>query len=193
MVGLYGNFATAAYGVANRLLIIALIPSFGLGNTAATLVGQNLGALKSDRAEKSAWWISAYAAGYIAVMAVLLYVLAAPLVAVFDSTPQVVMMGAECLRVVAPSLVILAVGVVLARGFDGAGNTVPAMAVNLITLWGMEAPIALVLAGGLAVSGLAWSGIGLTGVWWGRSIANLANGVLFTIWFRLGRWKKQQV
>jgi len=185
LVGLYGTFATAGYGVANRLLLIALIPNFGLGNAAGTLVGQNLGARKPERAEQSAWWVSAYAAGYMAVVAALLLAFARPLVALFDPTPQVVAFGSQCLRVVAPSLVASGVGVVLARGFDGAGNTVPAMAINLLSLWGIEVPLAFGLS--------RWLGMGILGVWWGRAIANLLNGLLFALWFRRGRWKYKEV
>jgi Na+-driven multidrug efflux pump len=76
-------------------------------------------------------------------------------------------------------------GVVLARGFDGAGNTVPAMSINLLTLWGMELPVAIGLS--------QWLGFGVNGVWWGRAVANLANGLLFAIWFRRGKWKEREV
>jgi len=86
---------------------------------------------------------------------------------------------------VAPSLIFSAVGVVLARAFDGAGNTVPAMFVNLLTLWGMETPLSYGLAQG--------TGLGISGVWVGRALANLANGLFFAFWFRLGRWKKKEV
>jgi putative MATE family efflux protein len=185
LVGLYGTFATAGYGVAGRLLLIALIPGFGLGNAAGTLVGQNLGARKPGRAERSAWWVAAYTAGYMVVVATLLFVFARPLIALFDPTPQVVDIGVGCLHVVSYSLIASAAGVVLARGFDGAGNTTPAMVVNLLTLWGMEVPFAYGLA--------RWLGLGVTGVWWGRAIANLANGLLFAVWFRLGRWKRKEV
>jgi putative MATE family efflux protein len=185
LVGLYGTFATAGYGVANRMLLIALIPGFGLGNAAGTLVGQNLGARQPDRAEQSAWWVSVYTAGYMAAVAAGLFAFAHPLIEFFDPTPQVVAFGTECLRVVAWSLVASAVGIVLARGFDGAGNTVPAMAINLITLWGMEIPVAYGLS--------RWLGLGVAGVWWGRAVANLANGSLFAFWFRRGGWKQKDV
>ena len=76
-------------------------------------------------------------------------------------------------------------GIVLARSFDGAGDTVPPMAVNLLTLCSLEAPL---------VYGLArWTNLGISGVWAGRAIANLANGLLFVAWFRLGRWKRKKV
>jgi putative MATE family efflux protein len=185
MVGLYGTFATAAYGVANRLLLVALIPCFGLGNSAGTLVGQNLGAEQPKRAEQSAWWVSAYSAGYVAVVAAVLTIFAPQLIAVFDPTPQVVAIGAECLRVIAWTMIASSVGVVLARGFDGAGNTVPAMAINLVTLWGLEVPVALGLSRLL--------GMGIAGVWWGRVVANLANGLLFAFWFLRGKWKERVV
>ncbi len=185
LVGLYGTCATAGYGVANRMLLIAFIPSFGLGNAAGTLVGQNLGARKPEQAERNAWWVSAYTAGYMAMATALLFTFARPVIALFDPTPQVVDIGTECLHLVAPSLVTGALGVVLARGFDGAGDTVPAMAVNLLTLWAIEVPLAYGLS--------RWLGLGITGLWWGRAIANLANGLLFAFWFRLGRWKRREV
>jgi Na+-driven multidrug efflux pump len=183
LVGLYGTFATAGYGVANRLLLIALIPCFGLGNAAATLVGQNLGAGQAERGERSAWWVSAYAAGYMALAAVVLTVLAPSLVALFDATPEVVALGAGCLRIIAWSEVAAAIGVVLARSFDGAGDTLPAMSINLLTLWGIEVALAWLLSRGLV--------LGVNGVWLGRAIANLANGLLFGLWFHRGAWKKR--
>jgi putative MATE family efflux protein len=185
IIGFYGTFATAGFGVANRLLLIALIPGFGLGNAAGTLVGQNLGAAKPDRAERSAWWVVAYNVGLITAFAFLFFILARPLIAFFDPTPEVVEIGADVLRIVAPSMILSAVGVVLARSFDGAGNTFPAMVVNLLTLWGMEVPLAYGLA--------RWANLGLHGVWVGRAVANLANGALFVFWFRLGRWKRKDV
>jgi Na+-driven multidrug efflux pump len=83
------------------------------------------------------------------------------------------------------SMIAGAVGVVLARGSDGAGNTVPAMTINLISLWGVEVAVAFGLS--------HWLGLGHTGIWWGRAIANLANGLLFVLWFRRGKWKQKDV
>ncbi len=185
LVGIYGTFATAGYGVANRMILIALIPAFGLSNSASTLVGQNLGAKNPNRAEVSAWWVSAYGAIYLATAGALLFIFARPLISFFDPTPQVVEMGVNCLRIVAPSLVISAIGIALGRAFDGAGDTVPAMLVNLSTLWILEIPAAYGLA--------KWAGLGVIGIFWGRAIANVANGLAFGIWFKLGRWKRRQV
>ena len=185
IIGAFGTYALAGYGVANRMLLIALIPIFGLANSASTLVGQNLGAQKPKRAEHNAWWVSAYGVGYMAVLALLLFIFAPQIINIFDSTPQVVEIGTQCLRIVAPSLIASALGIVIGRGFDGAGDTVPAMVVNLFTLWGLE----ITLSYGLA----HWVGLGVLGVWWGRAIANLGNGLLLAMWFKLGRWKRKKV
>jgi Na+-driven multidrug efflux pump len=102
-----------------------------------------------------------------------------------NPTPEVMDLGIKYLHIVGPSLILMAVGVVLARSFDGAGNTVPAMVVNLVTLWGIEVGIGYVLS--------RWAGLGPVGVWWGRGIAGLANGLMFAIWFRQGKWKQRKV
>jgi len=185
LVGIYGTFATAGYGVANRMILIALIPAFGLSNAASTLVGQNLGAKKPERAEISAWWVSAYGSIYLAIAGILLFIFARPLITFFDPTPQVVEIGVNCLHIVAPSLFISAIGIALGRAFDGAGDTFPAMIVNLATLWITEIPVAFSLA--------KWAGLGVIGIFWGRAIANIANGVAFGIWFKSGRWKRRKV
>jgi putative MATE family efflux protein len=185
LVGLYGTFATAGYGVANRMLLIALVPAFGLGNAGGTLIGQNLGAGRPLRAERSAWWVTGYCTAYMAVAAALLFISARPLVSMFDATSRVVEIGARCLRVVGPSIIASGIGVVLARAFDGAGNTRPAMVINLVSLWGIEVPVAYALS--------RWLGLGVNGVWWGRAAANLGNGLLFALWFRRGRWKEREV
>ncbi len=185
LVGMFGTFALAGYGVANRMLLILLIPLFGLGNAASTLVGQNLGAGKPERAERNAWWVAAYAVSIMAVAAALLFAYARPIIAFFDATPQVVAIGGEAIRFIAPTLVFSALGVVLSGAFSGAGDTLPAMVINLTTLWGIEVALAFGL--------IHWAGLGLSGVWWGRVATNIANGLIFALWFRVGKWKQRQV
>jgi putative MATE family efflux protein len=187
LVGAYGTATLAAYGVTNRLLMFVVIPTFGLGNACSALVGQNLGAKKPQRAEESAWWVSGYALMYTVLVVAVVMALAPVLVRFFvkDATSEVVNLGVDYLHIVAPSLLAMSIGIVLARGFDGAGNTVPAMVVNLVTLWGIEVGFAYVLS--------RWLDMGPTGVWWGRSLAGFANGLLFVIWFRRGKWKHQEV
>ncbi len=187
LVGAYGTAALAAYSVTNRLLMFAVVPCFGLGNAGGALVGQNLGAKKAQRAEKTGWWATSYAIVYMIVVASLTFAFAEPIIRFFISepTPDVVALGVQYIHIVSPSLILMGVGIVMARALDGAGNTVPAMVINLLTLWGVEVGVGFVLS--------RWLGLGPTGVWWGRAIAGLANGVLFAAWFRRGKWKEKKV
>jgi putative MATE family efflux protein len=185
MVGSYGTFATAGYGLADRFQLIILVPCFGLGNTAGTLVGQNLGADKPNRAERCAWWVSAYAVGYLVTLATLLFVFARPAIAIFDSTPEVVEIGAECIRIIIFAIVFDGIGFVMGRSLDGAGDTVPAASTNLLTLWGLQLPAAFVLS--------RWLDLGLRGIWWGRALSYVANGLFLVTWFWRGKWKERKV
>jgi putative MATE family efflux protein len=185
IVALYGTFAVAAYGVAARIFMTVFVPGFGLGNAAATLVGQNLGAGKPDRAARSAWLIAGYNVGLMLACVAVIVPLAAPIVNAFNDTPQVVALGAEALRIFAVGYLFSALGSVIARAFDGAGNTIPAMVINLFTLWGMQIPLAWILS--------QVAGWGTTGLWAGLSVANVFNGLIFAAWFLRGKWKQRQV
>jgi putative MATE family efflux protein len=185
IVALYGTAAVAAYGVAARVFMTGFVPGFGLGNAAATLVGQNLGAGKPGRAARSAWLIAGYNLALMLACVAVIVPLAGPIVAAFNDTPEVVTLGAQALRIFAVGYIFSAVGSVLARAFDGAGNTVPAMVINLLTLWGVQIPMAWIFA-----RLLGW---GTTGIWAGLSVANIFNGLIFAVWFQRGRWKHREV
>jgi Na+-driven multidrug efflux pump len=118
-------------------------------------------------------------------VATLIYLFARPLVATFDATSEVVAIGVEAIHIVILSLVLDGVGFALNSALDGAGDTVPAATINLLTLWVLEIPVALALSRGL--------GLGLTGIWLGRALANAANGLLFVIWFKRGGWKQREI
>jgi Na+-driven multidrug efflux pump len=123
--------------------------------------------------------------GYLLTIMTLLFLFARPLIAFFDPTPEVVDIGATCIRIIAFSLVVDGFGFILGRGLDGAGNTLPAAVINLLTLWGLQLPAAIALS--------QWLGLGLSGIWWGRAIANIVNGLSFSAWFRRGKWKEREV
>ena len=93
--------------------------------------------------------------------------------------------GTTCIRIITFSLVLDGIGIVLGRSMDGAGNTVPSAVVNLVTLWGIQLPVAFALS--------KWLGFGLVGVWLGRAVANAANGLLLAVWFRRGKWKERRL
>jgi len=103
----------------------------------------------------------------------------------FTHAPNVMHHASHCLRITGISYAFLAAGIIASRGLDGAGNTVPGMAIGLLTLWGVQVPLTYALA--------RWDIMGADGVWLGLSIANILNGILFIYWFRRGGWKRKRV
>jgi len=185
VVAPFGTAAIAGYGVATRLTVMLLTPGFGMGNAAGTLVGQNLGARRPERAERSAWIISGASLAFM-VVAMALLAWQAPVVATwFHCTEDVAAVAVRAIRIVAIGYAFSAVGVVMGRALDGAGNTVPAMMVNLFTLWGIQVPV------GLALSRL--TPLGLDGVWVGWGLASIANSLAMAFWFYRGGWKQKKV
>lgn len=181
VVASYGTAAVAAYGIGMRFHFIVLMPAFALGSAAATIVGQNLGAGKPERARKAAWVAAGLDAAIMAAAATL-FVLAAPwLMHFFSRDSEVVAVGARYLRIVSPFHVMVALGVVLGRGLSGAGDTLAPMVITILTLWGWQVPGALWLS---RVTRPATDGI-----WWAIAIAFLAQGFLMALWFERGKWK----
>jgi Na+-driven multidrug efflux pump len=119
----FGAEALAGYTIALRIIIVALLPSWGMSNAVATLVGQNLGARKPERAERSVITVGLYNMAFLlGVMLVFLWG-AEPPVAIFTADHAVQALGAQCLRVVSYGYAFYAWGMVLVQAFNGAGDT----------------------------------------------------------------------
>ena len=185
IISLFGSAALAGYTIAVRILIFALLPSWGMANAAATLVGQNLGAGKPERAERSVWIAAASNAVFLAVVGLLLIVFAEPLVRPFTSDPVVLAFGADCVRIVSYSYVFFAVGMVAIQAFNGAGDTRTPTWINFFCYWALELPLAYALAGPL--------GLGPAGVFWAITAAQAAIAVVGVALFRRGSWKHRTI
>jgi putative MATE family efflux protein len=181
----YGSAALAGYTIAVRLIIFAMLPSWGLSNAAATMVGQALGAGKPDRAEASVWHAGRYNAVFLSVVG-LLYFAGAPLiVSAFTREPTVADHAVHCLRIVALGFPLYAYGMVLTQSFNGAGDTWTPTWLNLLCFWLFEIPLAWVLAGP--------AGHGPTGVFWSMMAAFSVLALASAAVFRRGRWKTRVV
>ena len=181
----FGAAALAGYTIALRVIVVALLPSWGMSNAVATLVGQNLGARKPERAARSVRLVGLYNMSFLlAVMAVFL-LWAEPLVAVFTSDPEVRRLGAQCLRVVSYGYGFYAWGMVLVQAFNGAGDTRTPTLVNLGCYWCFQLPLALTLARGLE--------LGPLGVFLAITVAESLLAVVGLLVFRRGGWKRQVV
>ena len=185
IINTFGEAAAAGYTVAIRILIFALLPSWGMGNAAATLVGQNLGAGKPDRAERSVW-ISSYSnAVFLGIVAVCMYIFAEPLMAFFTDDAKVIEIGMDCLRIVSYTYVLFAFGMVTVQAFNGAGDTTTPTWINFVSYWLVQIPVAYVLA-----HPVGWEA---SGVFAAVAVAQAALA-LISVWiFRLGYWKKKAI
>lgn len=185
IVATSGGLAVAAYGVGLRLHMIILMPAFALGGAAATIVGQNLGAEKPDRASAGAWLATAVDAAFMAFAAVLVVIFAPVVIRAFSPDPQVVEIGAAYLRTVSPFYVFAALGIVLGRSLNGAGDAMSPMVITVITLWALQVPLAIWFS-------RMWS-VPTQGIWWSIAIAITVQGIITTAWFQTGRWKTREV
>jgi putative MATE family efflux protein len=185
IVSVFGSEAVAGYTIAVRIFIFTLLPSWGMANAAATLVGQNLGARQPDRAERSVWITGLANMAFLAVVSLVYITYSDGLVRIFTADPAVLEAGAECLRVVSFGYLIYAWGMVMPQAFNGAGDTMTPTRINFFCFWLLEIPLAWVLALGI--------GVGATGVYWSIVVAEAA-AALVGIWlFRRGRWRAVQV
>jgi putative MATE family efflux protein len=185
ILSLFGAGALAGYTIALRVVIVALLPSWGMSNAVATLVGQNLGAGKPERAERSVWIVGVYNMVFLlAVMAAFLWS-AEPLIAVFSPDPAVQRLGALCLRVVSYGYAFYAWGMVLVQAFNGAGDTATPTWINLGCYWLFQIPLALALARGLDQGPL--------GVFLAITLAESLLAAVGLLVFRRGAWKRRAV
>jgi len=180
----FGSDALAGYTIAIRVVIFALLPSWGLANAAATLAGQNLGAGKPERAATSVWHACLYNMLFLGAVSVVFVVLPRPLVASFTGEPAVAEVAVRGLRIVSSGFVFYAFGMVLTQAFNGAGDTFTPTVINLFCFWLFEIP---------AAYALTRAGLGPDGVFWSIAISYSLLAVVSAALFRRGRWKLKTV
>jgi len=181
----FGSQALAGYTIAMRVVTFALLPSWGLANAAATLVGQNLGASEPERAERSVRAIARYNILFLGTIGAVFALAPHVVVRLFTHDGEVATYGADCLRIVAVGFVVFAYGMVMLQAFNGAGDTITPMLVNLGSFWFVKIPIAYVLADVL--------GLGPRGVFFAITLAYSAQSIVSAVLFRRGRWKTKKV
>jgi putative MATE family efflux protein len=181
----FGSVPVAGYTVAIKIFMFVILPCWGLSNAAATLVGQNLGAKKPERAEQAVYQTARYTSYYMGTLAVLFLVFAHQLAAFFTNDPEVQKIAADCLRFISVGNLCYAWGMVLVQAFNGAGDTRTPSLINFFCYWCFQIPLAYFLA-----SGLHW---GPRGVFAAIPAAETAMTVASLVLFRTGKWKKKLI
>lgn len=180
VVARFGSEAIAGYTIAIRIIIVAILPAWGMANAASTLVGQNLGAKKPERAEQAVWRVGFYNLLFLGSVAVLFIAFAEPILGVFTRDPSVLRSGVSCLRYVASGYGLYAYGMVMMQAFYGAGDSRTPLLVSLLCYWVVQIPCAILLAR---------TAMGERGVYLALPIGESLNAVLAVVMFRRGRWK----
>ena len=185
LISAYGSTAVAGYTIAIRIVMFALLPSFGLCMAAATMVGQSLGSKQPDRAEQSVWLAGKYNFFFLGSVSVLFVFGARLIVSAFTSDPEVAGYAVFGLRVISSAFVFYAYGMVMGSAFNGAGDTWTPTLLNLLSFWLWEIPLAFVLSRGV--------GMGPDGIFTAIPIAFSTFALLATFAFRRGRWKVKAI
>ena len=181
----FGSTALAGYTIAIRIVLFALLPSWGMGNAAATMVGQALGARKPERAERAVWTAALYNLCFLGAVSVLFFFGAHGIVGLFTHDPAVADFARDGLRVIVVGFVLYAYGMVLSQAFNGAGDTWTPTWIGLFTFWMFEIPLAYLLA--------VQFGFGPHGVFVAIPVAFSAYAVVALVMFRRGSWKTKAV
>jgi putative MATE family efflux protein len=182
IVNAFGSAVTAAFGVGNRIVNMALVPSMGLSQACGTAVGQNLGAGRPDRAARSLWIGAGMLTAILLPVCVLTFFFGAAISRAFIADPEVVQYGRDLFRINSFSVFAFGFVMVLLGAFRGSGYTVPVMVLNVGRLWALRVPGAYLLA-------KAWN-LGPAGIWWSMTLSNLIVAVAAVIWFATGTWKR---
>lgn len=181
----FGSEAVAGYTISIRIVLFALFPAWGLGNAAATMVGQGLGAGDPDRAERSVWIAAAMNVAFLGSVGIFFLMAAPGIVGLFGADPLTHEHAVSGLRIMSASFLFFAFGMVVTQSFNGAGAVWTPTLLNLLCFWILEVPLAWILAYNLE--------LGPAGVYASISIAFSMLAVLSAILFRRGLWKAVRV
>lgn len=183
IVAQFGSTETAGYTIAIRIIIFTILPSWGLGGAAATLMGQNLGAGKPKRSERAAWLCGFYNMIFLGLVSIELIFFSEPLIRIFTNEAAVVEVGKSELRLISYGYLLYAYGLVLVEAFSEAGDTITPTMINVFCCWLFQLPMAHYLAG-------QW---GPNGVFVKVTMTESLLAVCGIFAFKMGRWKRVKV
>jgi putative MATE family efflux protein len=181
----FGSTAVAGNTIGIRIILFALLPSFGVSNAAATLVGQNLGAGKPERAEAAAWRAGLYNTICLGSVGLVFLIFAPQLISFFTKDPEVARYGIACLRIVSAGFLFYGYAMVFIASFNGAGDTRTPTWISLACMWMWEIPLAWLLARPL--------GFGPPGVFIAVAVAFSTMAFVSGWLFSKGSWKTRRV
>ncbi|WP_416307250.1 MATE family efflux transporter [Neptunicella sp. SCSIO 80796] len=185
IVSAYGSAAVAGYTIAVRVIMFTILPSWGMSNAVATLVGQNLGAKQPERAEQSVWKVARYNLYFMLFVAVIFICFAEQIIGIFTTVPAVMEYGVACLRYISYGYGFYGIGMIVVQAFNGAGDTMTPTKINFLCYWLFQIPLAYWLAHSMQQ--------GPDGVFMAITLAESLIAIVGVVVFRRGQWKLQSV
>lgn len=180
-----GTDASAGYQVAIRNVVFFILPAWGLSNAAATLVGQNLGAQRPDRAERSVILTAKYNAIFMALVTLLFVFFSSPIISFFSKETPVLQYGSEALRIIGFGYIFYGIGMVMVQALNGAGDTKTPTWINFVGFWLFQIPLAYLLA--------KYFDLGPRGAFISIPVAEVAIALAAWYFFSKGKWKNVKV
>ena len=180
IVAFFGPFAIAAYGLASRLDMIALLPAIGISTAVITIVGQNAGAKNFKRAEKTTWIATLMAMIFMEIIGIILFLFPKFWISVFNKNPDIITYGSSYIKIVSLLYMLIGVGIIISAAFQGAGKGYPSLILSVLRLFILSVPLAYLLS----------KIYGVNGIWYGIAISIIISAIVSAIWFKLGTWKK---
>ncbi|MBI4283033.1 MAG: MATE family efflux transporter [Chloroflexi bacterium] len=181
----FGTVATAAHTMQQRVDQFVHLPAMGWGQGASVLTGQNLGAGKPERAERTAWLAVGLTTGMMVIVSVLMWFWAEYLVRIFNTEPELVKISAAFVRINIVNYLGFGLMQILMQCLNGVGETVIPMITTMVTMWGIQVPLAYILP--------HYTSLGVYGVRWAMVIAFALRGIVYVVYFRSGRWKRKKI
>lgn len=181
----FGTMAVAGHALMQRIEAVLRMPCMGLGHGSGVLVGQNLGAGQPERAEKSGWMAGGLAQGFAVIISICVLLWANSIIRVFSSDAEVIEIAAIFLRIAAAGYLFMGLYFVMQNSISGAGDTLPPMLVTLLNFWCIQIPLASFLprVGNMGVYGVRWA---IVSGW-------IVGAIAYSVYFRMGRWKRKKV
>jgi putative MATE family efflux protein len=180
----FGTAAVAAHSLCQRIDMVLSMPLFGIGASAGVLVGQNLGARQPERAEKSGWVALIVTEAILLVLSTAIIIWPVPIISIFSSDPSLTAIADTYVQIASIGYMVMAFTMVLQSCISGAGDTLPPMLIGLFIVWAVQIPLGYFLSN---------TSLGVFGVRWAVVAGGIINAIAYTVYFRMGRWKRKRL
>ena len=178
-----GTVSVAANSLAITAESFCYMPGYGIGSASTTLVGQSLGAGKTDVAKRFSHTAIILGVSIMGAMAIVMYFAAPWMFSLLTPDEAVRALGTKILRIEAFAEPLYAASIVCTGALRGAGDTFVPSILNLASMWGVRITLSFILVPIL----------GLTGAWIAMAVELCVRGILFLIRVYRGKWLKKKI